>query len=168
MSLSARAIASQILDLMPLIERAVSSELRRGRHYVTPSHLGLLAALARGPSTLSRLSEILAVSLPTMSNSVTTFVERGWAKREQDADDRRFIRIELTVKGWKALEDIRQRVELLLTAQLAPLPATRREELKTALDILQEIFQNKTEDTTGNASLKTNGTRTNRLRSGRH
>ncbi len=168
MSPSARAIASQILDLMPMIERTVSSELRRGSQYVTPSHLGLLAALTRGPSTLSGLSEILAVSLPTMSNSVTTFVERGWAKRKQDVDDRRFIKIELTVKGWKALEDIRQRVELLLTVQLAPLPAARREELKTALNTLQEIFQNRTEDTTASTSLRANGARTNRLRSRRH
>jgi DNA-binding MarR family transcriptional regulator len=109
MSLSARTIASQILDLMPLIERAVSSELRHGRQYVTPSHLGLLAALARGPHTLSGLSEILAVSLPTMSNSVTIFVERGWAKRKQAVDDRRFIKIELTAKGWRMLVDIRHR-----------------------------------------------------------
>jgi DNA-binding MarR family transcriptional regulator len=142
---------------MPMIERAVSSELRRGSQYVTPSHLGSLAALARGPSTLSGLSEILAVSLPTMSNSVTTFVKRGWVKRKQATDDRRFIRVELTEKGWKALADIRNRVELVLTALLSPLPPARREELKTALKTLQEAFQYKAGDAIDGPLLKTNG-----------
>ena len=164
---SARAIASQILDLMPLIERAVSSELRRGSQYITPSHLGLLAALARGPSTLSGLSEILGVSLPTMSNSVTTFVKRGWVKRKQAADDRRFIKIELTTKGWKAAADIRNRVELLLATVLAPLPPARRKEIKAALKILQETFQYKTEDTANGTLTKTSSVRTNRARSRR-
>ena len=154
---SARSIASQILDLVPLIERAVSSELRRGSQYVTPSHLGLLAALARGPSTLSGLSEVLAVSLPTMSNSVTTFVERGWVKRKQAADDRRFVNIELTAKGWKALIDIRHRAELLLTNQLAPLPAAKREEVTAALKILQETFQRKIGDAARRTVVKSNG-----------
>jgi len=156
MSFSARAIASQFCDLMPIIERAVSSELRRGNQYVTPSHLQLLAALARGPSSLSGLSEIMAVSLPTMSNSVTTFVERGWVKRTQSANDRRYVKVELTEKGWKALVDIRKRVEMLFTAHFASLPATKREDLKGALKILQEIFRRKLGDA-GNGIPKKTG-----------
>jgi len=163
MSLSARAIASQFCDLMPIIERAVSSELRRGSQYVTPSHLQLLAALARGPSSLSGLSEITAVSLPTMSNAVTTFVERGWVIRTQSANDRRYIEVELTQKGWKALADIRKRVELLFAAHFAPLMPTKRKELEAALEILQEAFQGASN---GN-SRKASGSRTNRVRSGR-
>jgi DNA-binding MarR family transcriptional regulator len=157
MSSSARSIARQILQLMPIIMRTVSSELRRGSHYVTPSHLGLLATLARGPSTLSRLSEILAVSLPTMSNSITTFVHRGWVKRKQAADDRRFVTIELTAKGWKALEDIRNRAEMLLETQLAPLSKARCEKLGAALRILEGSFQNQTENSNDDNLRKTKG-----------
>ncbi len=168
MSASARALASQFCDLMPVIERAVSSELRRGSQYVTPSHLQLLAALARGPSSLSGLSEIMAVSLPTMSNSVTTFVERGWVKRTQSADDRRYIKVELTDKGGKALVDIRKRVELLFTAQFEPLPPAKREELKVALKVLQETFQPKLGDAENGSTQKKRSSRISPKRPGPH
>jgi DNA-binding MarR family transcriptional regulator len=154
MSSSARAIASQFCDLMPVIERTVSSELRRGSQYVTPSHLQLLTALVQGPSSLSGLSEVMAVSLPTMSNAVTTFVERGWVKRTQSADDRRYIKVELTDKGSKALVDIRRRVELLFSAQFEHLPPAKREELKTAFKILHETFQPKHGEANNGSTIK--------------
>jgi DNA-binding MarR family transcriptional regulator len=143
MTPSARTIAIQICDLMPLIERAVSSELRRSRQYVNPSHLVILAALVRGPCTLSGLSEISAVSLPTMSHSVNTLVKRGWVRRKKSTEDRRFIKIELTSKGWKALVEIRKRIERFLTAQIAHLQPDQRAELRPALRILLETFKNK-------------------------
>ena len=140
---SARTIAIQICNLMPLIERAVSSELRRSRQYVNPSHLVILAALVQSPCTLSSLSEISAVSLPTMSNSVTTLVKRGWVRRKRSTDDRRFIKIELTSKGRKALVEIRDRIERVFTAQIAHLQPDQRAELRPALMLLLETFKNK-------------------------
>jgi hypothetical protein len=47
----------------------------------------------------------------------------------------------LTPKGWKALDDIRNRAEMLLETQLAPLSKTRREKLGAALRILEGSFQ---------------------------
>jgi DNA-binding MarR family transcriptional regulator len=143
MTPSARTIAIQICDLMPLIERAVSSELRRSSQYVNPSHLAILAALAQDSCTLSGLSEISAVSLPTMSNSVTTLVKRGWVRRKKSTVDRRFIKIELTSKGRRALVEIRKRIEQFLTAQIAHLQPDQRAELRPALMILLETFKNK-------------------------
>jgi DNA-binding MarR family transcriptional regulator len=163
---SARAIARQILQIMPAITRTVASELRRGNQYVTPSHLGVLATLVQRPFSLSELSEILAVSLPTMSNSITTFVERGWVKRTQASHDRRFITIELTEAGRKTLEDIRHRAELRLAMQLAPLSTERREELWAALTILQEIYQHKAERENDGTAARKNGAGSNRARRG--
>jgi DNA-binding MarR family transcriptional regulator len=157
---SARKIAIQICDLMPLIERAVSSELRHSRQYVTPSHLVILAALAQKPFTLSGLSEISAVSLPTMSNSVTTLVRRGWVKRKQSSGDRRFIEVELTSKGMKALVDIRKRVEFFFTAQFSPLQPAKRAELQSALKILLTTFRNKAVDGLNSARKKSSDNKT--------
>jgi DNA-binding MarR family transcriptional regulator len=149
MSSTPRKIARQIVQSVPMIMRIVASELRRGNQYMTPSHLGVLATLAKRPFSLSELSKILAVSLPTMSNSITTFVERGLVKRRQVPRDRRYVTIELTAAGRRTLEDIRHRAELRLAVQLAPLPKAKREELRVALTILQEIFQHKANRETG-------------------
>lgn len=97
----------------------------------------------QSPCTLSSLSEISAVSLPTMSNSVTTLVKRGWVRRKRSTDDRRFIKIELTSKGRKALVEIRDRIERFLTAQIAHLQPDQRAELRPALMLLLETFKNK-------------------------
>lgn len=164
---SARTIAIQICDLMPLIERAVSSELRHSRQYVTPSNLVILTALTQGPSTLSGLSEISAVSLPTMSNSVAILVKRGWIKSKQSAGDRRFIEVTLTSKGRKVLIDIRKRIELFFTIQFSTLQPTKRAELKSALKILLETFQNKTWDGLDGSRRETTSAKTNRARTRR-
>jgi DNA-binding MarR family transcriptional regulator len=155
---SSRAIAVKILKLMPAIMRTVGSELRRDNPYLTPSHLGVLGILSQRPCSLSQLSEILAVSLPTMSNSVSTFVKRGWVKRKHAADDRRFIRIELTAAGRKRLEDVLDRVELRLTAQLAPLPKAKRQGVDAALTLLQGIYELDVATENRSTVVKTNGT----------
>ena len=67
--------------------RTVAAELRAAGELPAPAHFGLLSMLA-SQSTALTLTELAArqgVSLPTMSNTVSAMVGRGWVRRSAPA-----------------------------------------------------------------------------------
>jgi hypothetical protein len=79
--------------------RTVAAELRAAGEMPAPAHFGLLTMLGNQPRTLTELALLQGVSLPTMSNSISTMVQRGWVKRSSPARDRRVVLIEVTPLG---------------------------------------------------------------------
>ena len=78
----ARETAREILEIIPLVMRTVAAELRAAGEMPAPAHFGLLSILSVRPRMLSDLASLQGVSLPTMSNSISAMVERGWVRRE--------------------------------------------------------------------------------------
>jgi DNA-binding MarR family transcriptional regulator len=140
MTVETRIAARQILEIVPLVMRIVAAEVRRTGYALAPSHFCLLRMLARCPCNLSQLAERQAVSLPTMSNSIATLVERGWVKRTQVPHDRRAVLIELTPAGQAVLADVQRQVEARVTELLAPLSDADRDALVAGLAILRDAF----------------------------
>src|SRR6516165_4767422 len=85
----ARETARDILEIIPLVMRTVAAELRAAGEMPAPAHFGLLSILSIRPRMLSDLASLQGVSLPTMSNSISAMVERGWVRREAPDGDRR-------------------------------------------------------------------------------
>ncbi len=100
--------ASLVVEVIPKFMRALASDWRHDEHSCDPGHFRvLLILLTEGSTNLSTLAAKLEVSLPTMSNSISTLVERGWVLRRRDPDDRRRVLIEITPRGCGVLEHIR-------------------------------------------------------------
>ncbi len=78
-------------------------------------------ALAGHSCNLSELALRQAVSLPTMSNSISVLVERGWVKRVPSPDDRRRVVLELTSEGRVVLCQMQGQAE----ARVAELDGSR-------------------------------------------
>ena len=102
----ARETAREILEIIPLVMRTVAAELRAAGEMPAPAHFGLLSILSVRPRTLTDLASLQGVSLPTMSNSISAMVERGWVRREAPDGDRRVVMIEVTPTGRAALERV--------------------------------------------------------------
>ena len=101
----ARDTAREILEIIPLVMRTVAAELRAAGEMPAPAHFGLLSILSVRPRMLSELASLQGVSLPTMSNSISAMVERGWVRREAPDGDRRVVMIDVTPTGrprWSA------------------------------------------------------------------
>ena len=81
--------AREILRVVPLVMRTVAAELRAAGDLPAPAHFALLTILSHRPRSLTELAGIQGVSLPTMSNSITSMAERGWVKRIARGQDRR-------------------------------------------------------------------------------
>src|SRR5207249_2526664 len=95
----ARVTARDILEIIPLVMRTVAAELRAAGELSAPAHFGLLSMLAERPRILTELASLQGVSLPTMSSSISTMVERGWVRRTAPGEDRRVVMIEVTTPG---------------------------------------------------------------------
>lgn len=158
--------AREILHIMPLVMRTVVAGLRSAGELPAPAHFPLLVMLKEQPRTLTELAELRGVSLPTMSNSVTALVQRGWVRRitsgtvskgisptggwkryrrngagtVHDGGDRRVVLVEVTVTGRGVLERVEQAAETHLAAVLAPLDSASCRRLEAGFGVLRKLF----------------------------
>jgi DNA-binding MarR family transcriptional regulator len=135
-----RDAARDILEIVPLVMRTVAAELRAAGELPAPAHFGLLVMLRTQPRTLTELAALQGVSLPTMSNSITAMVRRGWVRRTPPQKDRRVVLIEVTSTGKAALERVGRCAEGHLAEMLAPLDADVRRRLRAGLGVLRRVF----------------------------
>jgi DNA-binding MarR family transcriptional regulator len=136
----ARETAHELLEIIPLVMRTVAAELRAAGEMPAPAHFGLLSILAVRPRMLTDLASIQGVSLPTMSNSISAMVERGWVRRAAPEADRRVVMIEATATGRAALERVSRCAEAHLADVLAPLDLPARKRLQGGLGVLRKVF----------------------------
>jgi DNA-binding MarR family transcriptional regulator len=136
----ARETAREILQIIPLVMRTVAAELRSAGELPAPAHFGLLSVLSERPRMLTDLASLQGVSLPTMSNSISAMVERGWVRRAAPEKDRRVVMIEVTANGRAALERVAKCAETHLADVLAPLDLPSRRRLQGGLGILRRVF----------------------------
>jgi DNA-binding MarR family transcriptional regulator len=136
----ARRSAHEILKIVPLVMRTVAAELRAAGELPAPAHFGLLTMLSAQPRTLTELAALQGVSLPTMSNSISAMVHRGWVKRTPPTRDRRVVIIEVTSNGRAAVERVGRCAESHLAEVLEPLDAATRRRLQAGLAVLRKVF----------------------------
>lgn len=135
-----RETAREILKIIPLVMRTVAAELRAAGEMPAPAHFGLLTMLIEQPRTLTELALLQGVSLPTMSNSISTLVDRGWAERSSPAKDRRVVLVEITPLGKATVERVGKAAETHLAERLAGLDAGERDRLQEGLSVLRRVF----------------------------
>ena len=153
----AREAAREILKIIPLVMRTVAAELRAAGELPAPAHFGLLTMLSAQSRTLTELAALQGVSLPTMSNSITAMVQRGWVRRTGPAKDRRVVIIEVTPTGRAAVERVGRAAEGHLAVMLAPLDMTSRRRLQAGLGVLRRIFSDAPFPSSGRANRLARG-----------
>ena len=136
----ARETARDILKIVPLVMRTVAAELRAAGELPAPAHFGLLTLITAQPRSMSELAALQGVSLPTMSNSISAMVGRGWVRRTAPPGDRRVAIVEATPTGRAALKRVARSAEIHLVQILAPLDARSRRRLQAGLSVLRRLF----------------------------
>ncbi|MDZ4770832.1 MAG: MarR family transcriptional regulator [Chloroflexota bacterium] len=135
-----QAIAKRTLDIIPLIMRVMSAEMRQTQHGIQPGHLALLGILRCRTHTLSDLADRLSVSPPTMSNTINALEERGWVQRRRSEVDRRVVWVEITDAGTAMMEKVNSDVEARLTTLLTALDDAQAGVLADGLAVLRDVF----------------------------
>ena len=133
-------IAHRMLHVFLPLMRIIATEIRSMEYAVAPAHFGLLTILNHGSCSLGELAEKLGVSLPTMSNSVSTLTERGWITRHPSKTDRRVMIVELTPLGRQILAEIQACAERRMMDMLAGLSQGELEHLIGSMEILDKVL----------------------------
>src|SRR5215204_1393519 len=115
--------------LMRLVERPSPVQMgeisRRGVAtdvQVSPGHIQVLIALARGPRSVGQLAEELGVSPPAATQLVDRLAEHGMVDRHNDPEDRRVVLVDY-VAGMRdvarcIIEDPRRQIHNLMLNML--------------------------------------------------
>jgi MarR family transcriptional regulator, organic hydroperoxide resistance regulator len=136
-----QATAHEILEIIPLVMRVFASDLRHSGHGIVPAQFRLLGMLSRRAWTLTELAETQSVSLPTMSNTISTLEVRGWVTRTRSDEDRRVVLIEVTPEGRAIIEKVFQRAQDRFALLLANVTENELETLTQGLQILHSLFE---------------------------
>jgi DNA-binding MarR family transcriptional regulator len=103
-----------------------------------PARLSALSVLVfGGPRTLGQLAAAERVKPPTMSCIVAGLKRAGLARIQPDGKDARKIRISVTAKGERLLQEARQRRIRVLADTLAGLDVAELETLRRATEIIE-------------------------------
>lgn len=137
---STTSLARRTLDIIPLVMRVMSAEMRSSQHGVVANHVSTLGMLQFRPYTLTELADRHSVSSPTMSSTITTLEGRGWVKRERDQADRRVVWVSITPTGQEVLDDIQDKVAQRIAALLDGLSDEDEARLIDGLTVLRDAF----------------------------
>jgi DNA-binding MarR family transcriptional regulator len=142
MGVSTKVVASEILDVVPVIMRTIRNEMRsqRSKDLTVPLFRSLLF-LERHPGVaLLDLAGHLGLTSPSVCKIVDGLVEHALVKRQHSNTDRRKITLVLTPEGQEVLDEARTYTQARLADLLAALSAEQCETVFQALQIIQPLF----------------------------
>lgn len=139
--LDAGETATELLRIVPLINRVIVDEVRReaGQETTMPQYR-VLQYLSDGPMSLSELARKRRVSLQSMGELAQALVERGWVTRKPNPADRRQQFLELTRQGRRHYERAQENMLRRLTPVMAELTADEHRAVQVALDALHRVL----------------------------
>ena len=139
-SVSAPALAHDLLHVTMQMMRSIAREMRRSPHAMAPAQVASLMRLKQAPAAMSELARHLGVSVPTVSRSINVLVDRGWVERWDDPGDRRQTIVRLTPEGRRVTAAMKRQSEKHVASLLAPLTPQQRVQVMTTLDVLKDVL----------------------------
>jgi DNA-binding MarR family transcriptional regulator len=142
MSTSAEACAREVLEVIPLVMRAVRADMRQNRaaDLTVPQFRTLKFLDGQPGSSLSAVAEHVGLALPSMSTLVEGLVERKLVVRNTAPTDRRRVRLHLTGLGESVVAEAHAATQARLAERLAGLAPSDRADVVQALECLRLIF----------------------------
>jgi DNA-binding MarR family transcriptional regulator len=134
------SVAELFLRVVPQTMRVVAADVLRSGLDIEPIYIHLLRILSRGDLSLGELADLLSVSAPTMSKTISTLEGRGWVDRQRSDEDRRVVRVGLTAEGQTMLGRAHEYMVARISEAMATLSAEERERLAAGLEILGDVF----------------------------
>jgi len=142
MNSSPPACADALLEVVPMIMRAMRAEVRRhGAPEMSVPQFRALAFVGRNEgAALSDLAAFLGLTLPSASKLVDGLVGARFVVRVPHAGDRRRVSLTLSAAGRRKYEAIVGRARDLFARRVESLPSTERQRLAKSLAILRGLF----------------------------
>ena len=142
MRISPDDCAREVLEVVPLIMRAIRTDMRSHR---TPDlsvpQFRTLAFIDRNAgASLSDAADYIGLTLPSMSKIVDGLVARRLVIRQTHRADRRRMTLALTARGQARLQSAREAAQACLASSLASLSDIERAAIAEAMQAMRPIF----------------------------
>ncbi len=123
-------------------------------HYFRPPHNALPNVLSpsdvhamifimhKKRATMTQISKALSMSKPNVTTLINKLIEKGFAVRENDPDDRRVIHVSLTAAGNSILKKGKTAINKAITQKLDRLSEEQLELLEDILLKMKEMLDN--------------------------
>jgi DNA-binding MarR family transcriptional regulator len=126
-------------DIMKSVIRLQTNAFFKGKITV-PQFLALHLLAKKGESRMSDLAHLMGVTTAATTGVVGRLVKCGYVKRIYDPQDRRIIRIQLTVKGAELADKITQERRGMIISLFSQISEKERQEyLKILLHIHEHL-----------------------------
>jgi DNA-binding MarR family transcriptional regulator len=134
--------AREVLETVPLVMRAIRSELREhgAKELSVPQFRTLNFLSGHKGASLSEVADHIGLTLPSMSTLMEGLVTRSFAVRRTDPEDRRRVTLELTDRGHSTLRTARDATQDHLAGLLETLSSEDRGTITRSMRILKSIF----------------------------
>ncbi len=138
-----RENAKRMITALPAVVRSIAAEVRRAdpSNQLTLPQFSTLRALATRDLSISDLSRLLHVAMPTVTQSIDCLVSKRLVERYTDARDRRQVWLHLTEEGHHVESESGAAAEGYLSCLLARLPEEQRAEIAEALEHLSRLME---------------------------
>jgi DNA-binding MarR family transcriptional regulator len=137
---SASDVAELFLRVVPQVMRLVAADIRRSGLDIEPLYIHLLRNLSSEGRSLGELAEVLSVSAPTMSKTISTLEARKWVARQRSETDGRVVMVGLTPEGRSTLHKAEEYMVRRIAEALDALSDEERARLSSGLEILGDVF----------------------------
>jgi DNA-binding MarR family transcriptional regulator len=107
---------------------------------ITLDQFHILRHIRKGRGSVSELADLQQISRPAISQAVDILVEKGLISRRTNADDRRYIRLELTPSGNDLLNAIFGQNRNWMMEKMAGLSPDEIISIVHGLEILKQTF----------------------------
>ena len=122
-----------------LLRNAAKTDTQSGQG---PARLSALSVLVfGGAKTLGQLAAAERVKPPTMSRIVAGLKRSGLARIQNDGNDARKIRITVTAKGERLLQEARRRRIQVLAESLKILGSAELETVRQASELIEQMVR---------------------------
>lgn len=135
--------AQEILEVVPIVMRAIRNGMRQGRSadLSVPQFRALLFIQRNSGASLSEVADHLGLTLPSTSTLVDGLVQRSLVTRVPVEGNRRRIRLALTDTGRPLLEQARQYAQEVLAQRLCNLTEDEQQTIVLSMELLHKLFQ---------------------------
>jgi DNA-binding MarR family transcriptional regulator len=147
MIISPDECARKVMEVAPLVMRAIRAEMRRHRasDLSVPQFRALAFLSHHEGASLSNVAEHIGLTLPSMSKMIDGLVTRGLVKREIHPDDRRRVTLALTARGRSHFQSAHDVTQACLAERLGTLSASDRATVAQAMRILRPLLASERE-----------------------
>ena len=110
---------------------------------ITVEQFHILRHIRKGSGSVSELATVKQISRPAISQAVDVLVDKGLVSRRQNAEDRRYVQLELTQSGNDLLTAIFEENRIWMKKKLASLSPEDISSILQAMEVLGKTFDEK-------------------------